>query len=281
MILIKNRNFPGVLSTKKLCTATLAIATCIIYIYGFNPRFYWNRKPCFNEVTKMLLNDNAEDECLSKLCSKQPFTWIRWGDGETIHAGLLTNPRLQNSFRIAAHHPDIYLNVGGWFFCGEKSKELQVLWKSFSNGGRFYDYFYLNAGDPMSSRKAGWRDKIEKCSRKTIAVIPDHLRALPVFRNSIIVKSPTYDTLDSTIKIIRKNLTKDSMVVLLAGGKIAKILAVELTLSDPKHAYIDIGSSMDGYAMRHSRDYNDPKNYCHKISAPKDRLKWFAPNACD
>ncbi len=266
---------------RRYCALILLIAVTGISLTTLRHRNYSRRKSCDNSVTRLLRNDNAEDECLAKLCSKQPFSWVRWGDGETIHAGLLTNPRLQNSFRIAAHHPDIYLNVGGWFFCGNKSKELQVLWKSFSNGGRFYDYFYLNAGDPMSAKKVGWRDQIEKCSRKTLAVIPSHLRSLPVFRNSIIVPSPTYETLDATIREIRKHLRGESMVVLLAGGKIAKILAVELTLSDPNHTYIDIGSSMDGYAGRHSRDYNDPKNYCAKISSPKERERWFPPGACN
>lgn len=276
----KIKNNHGSFRRKKAYVVTLVIMASTVCVYRFMSSKFRHKKLCNNYVTRMLREDNAEDECLAKLCRKEPFTWCRWGDGETIHAGLLTNPRLQNSFRIAAHHPDIYLNVGGWFFCGNKSKELEVLWKSFNNGGRFYDYFYLNAGDPMSDKKLGWRDQIEKCSLQTIAVIPQHLKTLPVFKNSVIFDSPTYSTLDATILSIREQLKGAHKVVLLAGGKIAKILAVELTLSDPGHTYIDIGSSMDGYAMRHSRDYNDPKNYCAKISSLYERERWFSPGAC-
>lgn len=70
-------------------------------------------------------------------------------------------------------------------------------------------------------------------------------------------------------------------VVVIADGALTKIIAAELTLTHPNHTYIDIGSSLDGYAGIHSRDYNNPKHYCEQVKSREARERWFKPGVCD
>jgi len=167
---------------------------------------------CLEGITGNFIRGNEETECLKRICSKEPFSWIRWGDGETLFLSNSNNSRLRASFYVASHHPSIFLNVGSHWLCEEEQNRL---WNSLAyRSGRYYDYFYLNMGDPLSRdnntntiKNAGWRHYVEACDRKVLAVIPAHLDNLPIFQNTHtkIVRSPSYTAMDLGMKSITQD----------------------------------------------------------------------------
>lgn len=215
-------------------------------------------------------------QCISQICNGPAFTWIRWGDGETMQA--THNSRLVKAFQVASTNPRIFLNVGLWWICKQKQS-----WDKFAiANGTYWDDFYLDMGGRSGlNNEIGWKNEITKCNKTIIAIVPAHLETIPILKNAVFIRSPVYKNLDECINRVSKSLAQGPpAVVLIAAGYMAKIIAVELTNRNANTSIIDIGSSLDAFAGVHSRDYNNPAIWCQKT--PPDQIKkLFAPGVCD
>eukprot|EP00038_Savillea_parva_P009485 m.183860 g.183860 ORF g.183860 m.183860 type:complete len:425 (-) comp15958_c0_seq1:84-1358(-) len=236
---------------------------------------------------------------LAKICENKPFSWIRWGDGEMIEAFKGIKPlkagqapdhsqALRQAFYKATQLDAIQINVGTWWLCNSKRQWNSAINVKSTIEYKYTNYFYLPMGDPMEDPRTdhGWVTEANRCSKRVIAVVPSHLRALPVWpKGTRFLDSPQGNDIGKVILKITEvqDALKDSerpALVVFAAGISAKIMIVRLTVSNPEHQYLDIGSVLDGYAGVKSRDYNDPKKYCGSITDANVRKQWFAPGVC-
>lgn len=218
------------------------------------------RTPSIDEVQKSLTqcgvnglfkHENVSD-VLPRICSRRPFSWIRWGDGEIDAApgGSDFAAAVKTAFQTAIKIGTVEINVGTWWLCNNRHKNFWNQLVSPSEKFRFTNYFYLPMGDPVSAdHDEGWVQLAQKCSRKVVAVVPQHLERLPVWpRDVVFIRSPMGQSLppvDQTIRHVASILAKspERVLVVVAAGISAKILIVNLTVAFPDHQYIDVRRS--------------------------------------
>lgn len=260
----------------------------------------YNRKKClsgltgrFNSMPIFLL-----DMLMRYVKEGKPFAWIRWGDGETIHACRTHKPgiRLKNSCKLWQEAGDnFFVAVGTWFFLNPKLKQM---WNFIHKNNKLdllvlLEYFYLPMGDPacdeyLPLRKngiLGWI--IESTNRKKVIVGPNFAKQfefleyydfIEIGRNSQ-QNIDDYDIIHSKMKNISEN-NEEGILFIFIAGFMSKVLITEaFTTYGKKDTFIDVGSALDGYAGIESKDFINCKKWAKKIIdyiPPDDKKrKWM------
>lgn len=251
-------------------------------------------------------SDDKMATLTEKLKSQKPFTFFRWGDGEWFCAlkfGMSGNSdgvnlrdadmcgELQRNLLSYGSHDtsNLYVLNGFFFMCEEthsdtheriedflKSTSLTPTWKGFQDDG----FYFPLVPEMQKGRKPGVFPSLQ--GRTVVVVGPKHLRKLSTALNYVhYIETPGSDAwsareaiTDGVLKASQK-WPNDNVVFLWAGGPAAKVLMYNLHgRIGQKDTLIDVGSSLDGFAGVHSRDYNDLGHYCH------DYPEYVVPGLC-
>jgi hypothetical protein len=97
------------------------------------------------------------------------------------------------------------------------------------------------------------------------------------------------DRTDTVIRDCQETMNKFSpepLLFLFAAGRSSKIIIADLVVgmadTDNIHTFVDVGASLDGFAGKHSRDYNDPKKFCQLVrkNDPNNEQYWMKRGVC-
>ena len=182
-----------------------------------------------------------------------------------------------------------------------------------------HSFFYLPLGDITDEdlnewRKEkieGWSGLIRKYNRSVILVGHNHIRNIPFIKHDVFIDATNVQKNNNKTKdLIRKvalegtelsQKNNDPPVVILCSGLAAKTLVVVLrSFIDKGWQFIDVGTQLDGFGGKKSRDYIDIPKMCKKVyeyksnsSIPTENIGtkhdlggeaaleyWFAPNVC-
>ena len=182
-----------------------------------------------------------------------------------------------------------------------------------------HSFFYLPLGDITDEdlnewRKEkieGWSGLIRKYNRSVILVGPNHIRNIPFIKHDVFIDATNVQKNNNKTKdLIRKvalegtelsQKNNDPPVVILCSGIAAKTLVVVLrSFIDKGWQFIDVGTQLDGFGGKKSRDYINIPKMCKKVyeyksnsSIPTENIGtkhdlggkaaleyWFAPNVC-
>lgn len=224
-----------------------------------------------------------------------PFLWLRYGDGEIasmtgmgvsncdgadmdskcVRDGLI-EAFLGNSMTGT---PVVVQAVGGFFLCKETHGTLNEKMDAFATAHADHKYSYVNT----FYLPIDWA-KLSK-TRPVVLVGPKHLDSLHCMLGHVAffeVSLPTSgcDEVDPLVQkmteISKTEYPTESVFFAIAGGGVGKIAAYKAfqKLQD-KDIIVDVGSSLDGYAGKGSRDYNkDIPALCEK------HKEWMAYDVC-
>ena len=182
-----------------------------------------------------------------------------------------------------------------------------------------HSFFYLPLGDITDEDLNEWRKKkiegwsglIRKYNRSVILVGPNHIRNIPFIKHDVFIDATNVQKNNNKTKdLIRKvalegtelsQKNNDPPVVILCSGIAAKTLVVVLrSFIDKGWQFIDVGTQLDGFGGKKSRDYINIPKMCKKVyeykgnsSIPTENIGtkhdlggeaaleyWFAPNVC-
>mmetsp|Transcript_4780 Transcript_4780/g.14269 ORF Transcript_4780/g.14269 Transcript_4780/m.14269 type:complete len:415 (-) Transcript_4780:79-1323(-) len=182
-----------------------------------------------------------------------------------------------------------------------------------------HSFFYLPLGDITDEDLNEWRKKkiegwsglIRKYNRSVILVGPNHIRNIPFIKHDVFIDATNVKTDNNKTKgLIRKvalegtelsRKKNDPPVVILCSGLAAKTLVVVLrSFIDKGWQFIDVGTQLDGFGGKKSRDYINIPKMCKKVyeyksnsSIPTENIGtkhdlggeaaleyWFAPDVC-
>lgn len=96
------------------------------------------------------------------------------------------------------------------------------------------------------------------------------------------------DKTDAVMRDCQETMDKFSpepLLFLFAVGRTNKIIIANLLEKggiDKIHTFVDVGSSLDGFAGKHSHDYNNPKKFCKLVrqNDPGNEQHWMKPGIC-
>ena len=184
----------------------------------------------------------------------------------------------------------------------------------------FHDSFYLPNGEVVndgmnhwiSNGVVGWIPLMERYyANRTILIGPSHLTDVPFLTDQLVayISSDKIEhNISRTKKVVqqiihsienrqaRNNVSssgndyeddeideEEPLLFLVAAGRSAKIIISDL-IARPNntHSFVDVGSSLDAYVGKHSRDYNNPSVYCEKIMDrdPTRLHYWMKKGVC-
>ena len=241
-----------------------------------------------------------------RIKSRIGFGWARWGDAE-----MAASARDGSAMRLVARAlvsksatPNCVLNVGVHWLC---NPGLRMQWNAAAEGidqedTASHSFFFLPMGDPADDDREKWRakgirgyvDVIKESERKIILLGPPHVAKLPFLSDATFIDASgsggagDHAADDVVAKLFEiGDAMKDPPIVIMAAGMAAKtaIVSGQDRINDRGWGFIDAGTTLDGYAGKHSRDYNDPKKYCEKTKSrarrPGDGIeRWTAPGVC-
>ena len=133
-------------------------------------------------------------------------------------------------------------------------------------------FFYLPIGDPVAKETktwqqagiVGWSKIKNQVGYKVILVGPGHLQGLPFVDETVFIdeKKTEYhnDKTDAVMRDCQETMDKFSpepLLFLFAVGRTNKIIIANLLEKggiDKIHTFVDVGSSLDGFAGKHSHD---------------------------
>lgn len=248
---------------------------------------------------------------LDSLAARKPFTFLRLGDGDWYCAlggtGLDSNGVVlernhgmceelkQDILELGVATAANFLPVLGTFFlCKERSFELfahvddffssNPVRQSFSGflDSKSVGFYFPLLPDKKLGRSPG---VVPALSGQLVVVVgPKHLRKLNRMLNyTAFVEVPPHtcwearDDIISSIKRESQRRPSDTVVFLLAGGIAARTILFKTFLQlGQKDSFIDVGSSLDGFAGMASRDYN--KNMSRVCN---DFPEYVADGVCD
>ncbi len=260
-------------------------------------------------------SDAVLQQVSHKLMSGTGFVWSRWGDGDMLAANENNElgAQMRSSLVALSTDPLAVVNVGVWWLCEPYLNEswLMDIGDTDIPRAAFHSFFYLPAGDPADSTRTmwrqhgvtGWSAAILRRKRTLVLVGPPHLRDIPLFKNSAFIDTfdPSHSLDVDRVDVWFRELTTQTdllepppgagadspgVLCIVAAGSLGKILMARLLefVHDRNWAIVDVGASLDGYVGVHSRDYNDPKEYCRKAreNASEEEVRmWFATGLCE
>jgi len=226
-----------------------------------------------------------------------PFLWLRYGDGEFASMtsmnvgnsdGADMNSQCVRDGLIEAFlgdsmpgTPVVVSAVGGFFLCKETHASLNQNMDTFAAAHSQHKNTYVN----QFYLPFDWAT-LPQSKRPVVLVGPKHLDALHCMLGHVAffeVPLPTngcgdVDGLVSKMtEISQTQYPTQSVFFVVAGGGIGKIVGYKAfqKLQD-KDSIVDVGSSLDGYAGKASRDYNrDIKKFCKG-----NTKQWMAHDVC-
>ena len=227
---------------------------------------------------------------MQRVRNKEPFAWLRWGDGEMMRAA--GEPKYASIVDRWPQLSDLYVSVGTWWPCRDPGLERQWNMHALSNY-TYLDYFYLCMGDPrdgdlMRHRQAsvkGWIVEARAARRNVVAIGPSFLRSSKSYLHYI----DYYDTphpidwqsVVHILNFIRRQTAPDIIFAVMAGTS-AKYIITKAYAENPNHTFIDVGSALDPYSGVASRG-QDVKEYCNAEATHAhlyDGLQWMADGVC-
>ena|GEM_PF-2365008 len=190
-----------------------------------------------------------------KIANKQPFSFLRLGDGEwnaivangktTGSKSQVFTPELRSAMAnvAASGSPAIYATRFGIFAGAAKE------WLNSAGNKREWHNAAVFAEAYMDRDISGFLDPVNSHDGRVILVGPDRMKGLDVIRfDKVIVtkEKNNWDDYDEIIGSIR-DCAKDGDIFLFAAGPTAKVLIHELATELPKCWLIDIGSFVDPF----------------------------------
>ena len=200
-----------------------------------------------------------------------------------------------------------------------RKRDLDV--NDIANDIAIHSFFYLPLGDITDESLNEWRKKkiegwsglIRKYNRPVVLIGPNHVNKIPFIKHDVWIDSTNIQRNNNKTKsLIRKvalegaqlsrNHNNEPPVVILCAGLAAKtLIAVLRPLINKGWQFIDVGTQLDGFGGKKSRDYIDIAKMCkrafeYRSEMPSDANAgtphdiggldainnyWFAPNVCD
>jgi len=253
------------------------------------------------------------DEVRQPFQSKQPVTFIRWGDGDFYCALDVSFGVDSNGVSLAGNtemcrqlkkdlldygsdvnrDKNLWVVAGNWWLCAEVNRRLHDAvdsffanrtgpWGGFADGASAGGFYF-----PFVPAKQGGRERgvLPLLQGRVVSLVgPPHLGKLGSMLNySSFVHVPPHSCWQDRGRIAKEVLNisaqhpGESVVFIVAGGVAARTLIYRLHKSiGHKDSLIDVGASLDGFAGVGSRDYNrDLQRFC------KDYPEYVAQGTCD
>jgi len=184
----------------------------------------------------------------------------------------------------------VYQALGAFFMCEESHPGIYSVMEDFARHHPehkfgFHNDFYFPVGKATSDPQHSFVMAAKQRGRPVVLVGPKHLDSLHCMLNHSAyfeIPIPTKGCGDvdrlapQLVEYSKSKFPNDSVLFVVAGCSVGKMIAYEAfkSLKD-KDAFVDVGASLDAFAGRASREYNNNiEEYCEHSK------EWMAYDVC-
>eukprot|EP00927_Polykrikos_kofoidii_P042209 TRINITY_DN36069_c0_g1_i1.p1 TRINITY_DN36069_c0_g1~~TRINITY_DN36069_c0_g1_i1.p1 ORF type:complete len:359 (-),score=30.84 TRINITY_DN36069_c0_g1_i1:26-1102(-) len=246
--------------------------------------------------------ERSSAPAMALLRNGQPFAWLRFADGDMMSASNWASRRGQEGFALREDLFDwgrelgdnLFIAFGYWWLCSRAGRRTS-LWASVDallkhNGRRmnssggfrgFSNEFYLRlvpGGKWKKERKR--KEPVPLLINRTVFIIgPSYLDSLRLMTGHKGHIGPcTFDRREkiwAAMRTASQRYPTQNVVFLMTCGAAAKHILYRAYLElGRKDSFIDVGTSLDAFAGKNTRDYHNYRGLC------KDYSDIMAPGAC-